>query len=226
VECEPLAIAISLDLVRAGRRVVLHGDSRARRVREIEGKVGKGDVRSVAPVEALQSVLDVEDFVERLETDAGRVDGLVFAARDPLAASVTEQSWRDASASNLKIPFFLLRSLGLGMARRGAGRVVFLLRRPERAPAGPPTLAELVCACTSTMAEVVTSNLGPEIQINTILTGSECFSEYQDQLGGNAERRFQVEEVAAVARTVRTLMTEPWLGAGPMPNPRPVRECR
>ncbi len=124
---------IALMLASRGAVVLIHyRKSRLEALRlqsEIEGKGGSAFVFQ-ADFSPGNLQVKIKKFVEAVYRKAGRVDVLVNNASDfyptPLG-KITEKSWDDLIASNLKAPFFLSQEIGIRMVKQKSGKIINLI---------------------------------------------------------------------------------------------------
>ncbi|MDH7571351.1 MAG: SDR family oxidoreductase [Armatimonadota bacterium] len=208
--------AISLALAERGAVVAVnycHSESAAHALaEEIQRRGGQA-----APFRADLSVTaEIDRLVDAVTAQFGPIDVLVNNAaifpRTPLE-SVTEETWDQVMAINLKAPFFCARRVGREMVRRGAGKIVNIADVsachpwPSYIPYGV-SKAGLV-ALTYGLARA----LAPAVQVNAVAPGAVLFPESFSE----KERRRALALVPlkreggaeAVARTVLFLIEGP-----------------
>jgi pteridine reductase len=120
--------AISLALVAAGARVLVHYNSSAAEAEALVGEIRSGGGKADSLGADLRSLTEVERLAREAEALAP-IDLLVNNASvfpEEALGDVDAELWEDTIAVNLRAPFFLTQSIGGAMKRRGRGVIVNL----------------------------------------------------------------------------------------------------
>lgn len=161
---------IALELARAGAHVLLHHRASAG-----EAEATAAEIRALgADCTLLRGDLGDPADLLRLGEEAADADVLVNSAsifpRTPLA-DLTIEAFDEILAVNLRAPFFLARTVGLEMKRRGRGAIVNIADWAARRPYTGylpycVSKAGLVAA-----TEGLARSLAPEVRVNTVAPG-------------------------------------------------------
>lgn len=161
---------IALELARAGAHVLLHHRASVERARATAAEIRELGVECTL----LHGDLGDPDDLRRLGEEAADADVLVNSAsifpRTPLA-DLTIETFDEILAVNLRAPFFLARTVGLAMKRRGRGVIVNIADWAARRPYTGylpycVSKAGLVAA-----TEGLARSLAPEVRVNTVAPG-------------------------------------------------------
>jgi NAD(P)-dependent dehydrogenase (short-subunit alcohol dehydrogenase family) len=133
-----LGRAGALAAARAGASVVLLGRNvrRLEKVYDEVAELGRGQP-AIYPLDlAGASPKDYAELAERIESEFGRLDGIVhaaafFAALQPLT-DIAAEEWLQLLHVNLSAPFLLTQACAPLLQRAADSSVVFVLDDPER----------------------------------------------------------------------------------------------
>ncbi len=119
--------AISLELARAGARVVLTCRSDLARAEETAGEIRSGGGQAIAIAADVRNPDEVKALTERVSTDCGGADILVNNAgviKDSLFPFMREEDWDYVLDVDLKGAFRVTRALIRGMLHKSWGRII------------------------------------------------------------------------------------------------------
>ena len=161
---------IALELARAGADLVVHYRSSAEAAKSTADEIRATGVACDLVAGDLADPADLE----RVAAECAGVDVLVNSAsifpRTPLA-DVTIEQWDDIYAANLRAPFFLARTIGLAMKKRGRGAIVNITdwsaERPYRGYLPYCASKAGLVALTKGLAKT----LAPEVRVNAVAPG-------------------------------------------------------
>jgi NAD(P)-dependent dehydrogenase (short-subunit alcohol dehydrogenase family) len=172
--------AIALRLAAEGARVAIHyqrSESEAHRTAEECG--GAPLFRA-----NLESVAEIERMFGEIDSQLGRLDGLVnnaarFTRFDPLA--ITERDWDFIHSVNLKAVFFCCQQAALRMRKAGAGRIVNISSLGGLRP-----WAEHAHYCASKAGVIMLTRAlakawAPEITVNSVAPGVIPFDDIDER---------------------------------------------
>ena len=157
------------------------GSAIAIRLRDAGARVFTLDVRAGEPAEGVTALLcdmsrsaSVDEAVERVSADAGRVDIVVHSAgvtRDARLWKISDEEWRTVMSTNVDSAFFLLRS-ATPLLRRAGGSVVFISSiNGERGKVGQAAYAASKGAMNA-LAKTAARELGHfGIRVNVVAPG-------------------------------------------------------
>jgi len=170
-------------LHQAGYGVVLHCRESKQSADELASRLNAQRENSAWVMQAdLQSVLEINQLVEGLLTQHGRLDVLVNNASSFYPTPVvdaSEQQWDELLGSNLKAPFFLSQSAFPALDKQGGCIVnmvdIYAKRSLDKHPIYSSAKAGLY-ALTETLAK----ELAPNVRVNGVAPGVIFWPEKQD----------------------------------------------
>jgi gluconate 5-dehydrogenase len=194
---------MALGLAEAGAEVVVCG----RRPTALEGTVALGEALG-AIVRAIPADITVEEDVQRIGRDAGRIDILVNNAGigpNQHWMDVPLASWRSVFALNVDAMFRLIQLLAPGMLDRGWGRIVNIASVYGKMGGNPalyPGLDWDVPAYFASKHAVhgithyLAPRLAPHVTINSISPGGFSGSEQNEASGMGSDEMLRVFHAA------------------------------
>jgi NAD(P)-dependent dehydrogenase (short-subunit alcohol dehydrogenase family) len=173
--------SIALRLAREGARVAIHYSSSRDEAEQTARECNN------APLFAanLESVGEIESMFTAIDSQLGRIDGLVnnaarFTRFDPL--DVTEADWDFIHSVNLKAVFFCCQQAARRMKQQGQGRIVNISSlgglRPWADHAHYCASKAGVVMLTMALAKA----FAPEISVNSVAPGVIPFGEWNDAM--------------------------------------------
>jgi pteridine reductase len=127
----------------------------------------------------LQNREELEAIAQIANTCWGGLDVLINNASSfyptPLN-DVTEEQWDDLLGSNLKAPFFLVKALSNGLAKRQGCIVNIVDIHAERGLPGYPVYS-IAKAGLVAMTKILAKELGPAIRVNAVAPGAILWPE-------------------------------------------------
>jgi NAD(P)-dependent dehydrogenase (short-subunit alcohol dehydrogenase family) len=166
--------AIALSLAEEGMDLILHYRNSHKEARQTKEEAEREGVK----VCLIQADLNRSSGVNRLIREAyrlsPRIDLLINNAsvfyKTPLGR-VREKDWEELINVNLKAPFFLAQTIGLGMFRKKQGKIINLIDwtafRPRRHYLPYCVSKAALVALTQGLAK----ELAPHVQVNGIAPG-------------------------------------------------------
>jgi 3-oxoacyl-[acyl-carrier protein] reductase/pteridine reductase len=173
--------AIALRLAAEGARVAIHYSTS-----EVEAKTTAAECGGAPLFRAnLESVAEIERMFGEVDSQLGRIDGLVnnaarFTKFDPLA--ITEADWDFIHDVNLKSVFFCCQQAARRMKAQGAGRIVNISSLGGLRP-----WAEHAHYCASKAGVIMLTRalakaFAPEITVNSVAPGVIPFGEWNEAI--------------------------------------------
>ena len=173
--------AIALRLFQEGARVAIHYSSSEAEALETAGECGGAPLFRAN----LESVAEIERMFAEIDTQFGRIDGLVnnaarFTKFDPL--TVTEADWDYIHDVNLKAVFFCCQHAARRMKAQGSGRIVNISSLGGLRP-----WAEHAHYCASKagvimLTQALAKAFAPEITVNSVAPGVIPFGEWNEAM--------------------------------------------
>ncbi len=219
-----LGRAISLELSSAGCAIIGHYHSS----REEAGTLKDEITRSGGHIELLRADLsdsaERESFIQRVNALPRPPDILVNSAAiffpTPLA-SASEEEWDRLMDINLKTLFFLARTFGLQMKKRGAGRIINIGDTAWRAPWADYIPYLITKGGVNTLTRGLARALAPNVLVNCINPGPVLMpGDYSPaQIDKALERTLLQREGSAedIARAVRFLAEADYITGASIP---------
>ena len=174
--------AIALRLFQEGARVAIHYSSSEAEALETAAECGGAPLFRAN----LESVAEIERMFAEIDTQFGRIDGLVnnaarFTKFDPL--TVTEADWDYIHDVNLKAVFFCCQQAARRMKAQGSGRIVNISSLGGLRP-----WAEHAHYCASKagvimLTQALAKAFAPEITVNSVAPGVIPFGEWNEAMG-------------------------------------------
>ena len=162
---------IALLLASRGARIVLHYNRSAKDAAALEKAI---HLKGGEAVRVQADLSKTPAFIKKLKRLAPKIDVLINNASIYYATpleKIREKDWDDFMNVNLKSPFFLSREIGLGMKKRGGGKIINLVDwvgakpLPEYLPYAVSKAG--LAAVTSGLARA----LAPEVQVAGVAPG-------------------------------------------------------
>lgn len=173
--------AIALRLFQEGARVAIHYSSSEAEALETAAECGGAPLFRAN----LESVAEIERMFAEIDTQFGRIDGLVnnaarFTKFDPL--TVTEADWDYIHDVNLKAVFFCCQQAARRMKAQGSGRIVNISSLGGLRP-----WAEHAHYCASKagvimLTQALAKAFAPEITVNSVAPGVIPFGEWNEAM--------------------------------------------
>lgn len=171
---------IAIALAREGARVAIHYHSSEAEARKTAEECGASLFRA-----NLESVGEITQMLRDVETQFGRLDGLVNnAARFTAinALEITEADWDFIHSVNLKATFFCCQQGALLMRKNGGGRIVNISSlggiRPWSKHAHYCASKAGVIMLTRALAKA----FAPDITVNSVAPGVIPFEERDERI--------------------------------------------
>ncbi len=174
--------AIALRLFQEGARVAIHYSSSEAEALETAAECGGAPLFRAN----LESVAEIGRMFAEIDTQFGRIDGLVnnaarFTKFDPL--TVTEADWDYIHDVNLKAVFFCCQHAARRMKAQGSGRIVNISSLGGLRP-----WAEHAHYCASKagvimLTQALAKAFAPEITVNSVAPGVIPFGEWNEAMG-------------------------------------------
>lgn len=166
--------AIALAIASRGAAIAVHYRSSRDEAEQVVRQISERGGRARTFHAELEKVTEIEAMVKAVITALGRLDVLVNSAsvffKKPLE-ELTERDWDVALDTNLKAPFFLSKSAGVEMRRRGAGKIVNIGDwagvRPYKNYLPYTVSKSGLIGLTRALAKA----LAPEVQVNCVALG-------------------------------------------------------
>ncbi len=133
-----------------------------------------------AGVRAIPSVADVTDAkavreaVQRTVETTGRLDALVVNAGGPPPGhfdDTTDEHWQQAHELTLMSAVHLVREALPALRRSDAASILFLASWSVKQPINGLLLSNSIRAAVSGLAKTLSTELAPDVRVNSILTG-------------------------------------------------------
>ena len=173
--------AIALRLFQEGARVAIHYSRSEAEALETAAECGGAPLFRAN----LESVAEIERMFAEIDTQFGRIDGLVnnaarFTKFDPL--TVTEADWDYIHDVNLKAVFFCCQQAARRMKAQGSGRIVNISSLGGLRP-----WAEHAHYCASKagvimLTQALAKAFAPEITVNSVAPGVIPFGEWNEAM--------------------------------------------
>ena len=173
--------AIALRLFQEGARVAIHYSSSEAEALETAAECGGAPLFRAN----LESVAEIGRMFAEIDTQFGRIDGLVnnaarFTKFDPL--TVTEADWDYIHDVNLKAVFFCCQHAARRMKAQGSGRIVNISSLGGLRP-----WAEHAHYCASKagvimLTQALAKAFAPEITVNSVAPGVIPFGEWNEAM--------------------------------------------
>ena len=170
-----LGSVVALRLAEEGAEVAVHYGKSELEAREVVREIERGGQRAIAVHADLARVEQIQELVERVARELGRLDILVNSAANFLEAkfgATSEQSWEASLNTNLKAPFFCAQAAAPYLAKSGQGIIINfadiggLLGWKEFLPHSISKAGVIL------MTRVLAKELAPKIRVNAIAPGT------------------------------------------------------
>ncbi len=219
-----LGRAISLELSSAGCAIIGHYHSSREEALSLKREVtGNGGQIELLPAD-LSDAEERQAFILKVQALPREPDILVNSAAiffpTPLA-SASEEEWERLMDINLKPLFFLARTFGLQMKKRGAGRIINIGDTAWRAPWADYIPYLITKGGVNTLTRGLARALAPNVLVNCINPGPVLMpGDYSPaQIEKALERTLLQREGSAedIARAVRFLAEADYITGASIP---------
>lgn len=210
--------AVAIEVARHGATVVVNYRARADAAEATVAEIRSAGGRAVARRGDVSSAADAQALVDATVRDLGQLDALVCNAgivRSRLAASLSDDEWKDMHATGLWGCFTCIQAALPHMIARGRGTITCI--SSIVAERGSPGLAgyAAVKGGVNAMVRSLAAELGPKgIRVNAVAPGvirTDMSRELTQLSGDDLTRRIPLRrfgEPHEVARAVRFLASD------------------
>ena len=169
-----LGFATARHLVDEGAHVIVCGRNLDRLARASD-ELSKAGTRVLGVQADVTRAEDIHHLIERIETEFGRLDGLVSNAGEAAALKVEESSdeqWQADLDLKLMAAVRLARTCLPLLRKSEAGAIVNVLAFAAKAPSAASSPSSVSRAAGLALTKVLANELGPDgIRVNAVLPG-------------------------------------------------------